>query len=297
LQQSNTNNGSPSNTRSQPLDKITDSLAGRATSSADTTINKSTSRPAQGKSIFTATVGDLTSVDHAAGNNTAGKLFDRVGAVNSGITDGEDDKLSFTIDPDSSSSLVNRGMGSRGNKQQPVAASGNGGLSRNSGSGTTSPKKSIGGGSRSTTGGTGSLNGNAGQRLGSGGNRKFGSSGLGGSEQGSGGTGGGSQSGGSGSTGGGSRSGGSGKGFGSGLDCLANCRPSYPREIEYAVVVSANITLNDSGQVIATKLSQPASSDDLNNFAQNEFSKMKFRLPADEPRRNFIVELKFKETR
>jgi outer membrane biosynthesis protein TonB len=87
------------------------------------------------------------------------------------------------------------------------------------------------------------------------------------------------------------------KGFGSGLECLANCQPSYPQEVEYEAIVAVSITLDDRGQVIATKLFKPSKNKDLNNFAQTEFGRMQFRLPANVTRRNFPVQMKFKETR
>jgi hypothetical protein len=87
------------------------------------------------------------------------------------------------------------------------------------------------------------------------------------------------------------------KGFGSGLQCIANCQPSYPQEIESGAIVFANITLDDRGQVIATKLSKPSKNRDLNSFAETEFGRMQFNLPANVTTRNFRVTMKFEKTR
>jgi TonB family protein len=83
------------------------------------------------------------------------------------------------------------------------------------------------------------------------------------------------------------------KGFGTGLECLVNCQPDNPHEVERNLSVKVNITLDNSGKVISSSLSKPSSSRELNNFAEVEFSKMQFKIPPNFPRRKFIVTMSF----
>jgi outer membrane biosynthesis protein TonB len=85
-------------------------------------------------------------------------------------------------------------------------------------------------------------------------------------------------------------------GFGTGLECLANCAPQYLDEIEREAMVKVAISLDDNGKVIRSKLKKSSQNRKLDNFTETEFSKMQFKIPPDFRKRDFIVFMKFKET-
>ncbi len=86
------------------------------------------------------------------------------------------------------------------------------------------------------------------------------------------------------------------KGFGSGLECIANCRPpEHSETLDYDLKISANITLDDSGRVVGLKLPSPSGNIALNKFTETEFGKMQFKLPENVTKRNFSVHFMFKK--
>jgi hypothetical protein len=87
-----------------------------------------------------------------------------------------------------------------------------------------------------------------------------------------------------------------GKGFGSGLECIANCYPEHSEILDYDLTINAKITLDNSGKVVDVKLPSPSKNIALNKFTENAFGKMQFKLPASVTKRIFSVHFRFKAT-